>query len=86
MVISTRKAAMPSTYKLPELFRALRYGDGPGYRGAFEAMIAYLGTNAKRAHPGRDARTGRSALGLKSIFELSHKQSVMDETEEPMAA
>ena len=54
VVISTRKAAMPSTYKLPELFRALRYGDGPGYRGAFAAMIEYLRTNAKRAHPSRD--------------------------------
>ena len=29
VVISTRKAAMPSAYALPDLFRALRDGDGP---------------------------------------------------------
>jgi len=29
VVISTRKAAMSSAYALPELFRALRQGDGP---------------------------------------------------------
>ena len=58
VVISTRKASMPSAYELPELFRALRYGDGPWYRRAFESMIAYLGKNAKRAHPKRDDRTG----------------------------
>ena len=29
VVISTRKASMPSAYDLPELFRALCYGDGP---------------------------------------------------------
>jgi hypothetical protein len=32
VVISTRKAAMSSAYALPDLFRALRDGDGPGYR------------------------------------------------------
>jgi hypothetical protein len=29
VAISTRKAAMPSAYALPDLFRSLRYGDGP---------------------------------------------------------
>ncbi|MDH3600001.1 MAG: IS4 family transposase [Candidatus Tectomicrobia bacterium] len=86
VVISTQKASMPSAYALPELFRALRHGDGPWYRRAFNAMIRYLGRNAKRAHPQRDARTGRSALGLKSIFELPDHQMVMDATEEPLAA
>ena len=51
---------MPSAYDLPELFRALRHGDGPWYRRAFKAMIDYLGRNARRAHHERDARTGRS--------------------------
>src|SRR6266702_7337342 len=59
VVISTRKAAMPSAYDLPALCRALRHGDGPWYRRAFKAMIHYLGRNARRAHPERDARTGR---------------------------
>ena len=86
VVISTRKAAMPSAYALPELFRALRHGDGPWYRRVFNAMIRYLGSNAKRAHPHRDARTGRSRLGRKSIFELSHYEALVDNVEEPVAA
>ena len=69
VAISTRKAAMPSAYELPELFRSLRHGDGPWYRLAFDAMIAYLGKNAKRAHPKRDSRTGRSRLGLKPMCQ-----------------
>jgi hypothetical protein len=85
-VISTRKASMPSAYALPALFRALRYGDGPGYRRAFEALIAYLGKNAKRAHPKRDSRTGRSRLGLKSIFQLSAQQALKGGCEQPAAA
>jgi hypothetical protein len=86
VVISTRKASMPSAYDLPELFRALRYGDGPWYRRAFESMIAYLGKNAKRAHPERDARTGRSRLGLKPIFQFSGQKGLKDNCEQPAAA
>jgi Transposase DDE domain len=86
VVVSTRKAAMPSAYVLPELFRALRSGSGPWYRRAFEAMIRYLGSNAKRAHPQRDARTGRSQLGLKPIFALTDHKALMDSREEQVAA
>ena len=87
VVISTRKASMPSAYDLPELFRALRHGNGPWYRRAFKAMIHYLGRNAKRAHPERDARTGRSRLGLKPIFQLSDQQQLLtDNSEQPVAA
>jgi len=86
VVISTRKAAMPSAYALPDLFRALRDGDGPWYRRAFSAMMRYLGRNAKRAHPKRDARTGRTRLGLKSLFQLSEDQVLIDSNEEPVAA
>ncbi len=71
VVISTRQAAMHSAYALPELFRALRDGDGPWYRRAFSNMRRYLGRNATRAHPKRDVRTGRAPLGLKSVFQLS---------------
>ncbi len=85
VVISTRKASMPSGYKLPDLFEALRDGDGPWYRRAFEAMIRYLGENAKRAHPKRDARTGRSRLGLKPMFQLPNQQELKD-SEQPAAA
>jgi Transposase DDE domain len=86
VVISTRKASMPSAYDVPELFRALRYGDGPWYRRAFEAMIAYLGKNAKRAHPKRDDRTGRSRLGLKPIFQCSDQKGLKDNYKQPTAA
>jgi len=86
VVISTRKASMPSAYDLPELFRALRHGDGPWYRRAFKVMIHYLGRNARRAHPERDARTGRSRLGLKPIFQLSEQQTLTDNNAQPTAA
>ena len=86
VVISTRKAAMSPAYVLPALFRSLRYGDGPWYRRAFQAMIRYLGINAKRAHPKRDARTGRSRLGLKPVFALSDHKTFMDNRKEPVAA
>jgi hypothetical protein len=77
---------MPSAYELPELFRALRYGDGLWYRRAFEAMIAYLGNNAKRAHPKRDSRTGRSRLGLKPIFQVPAQKGLKDNCEHSAAA
>jgi Transposase DDE domain len=86
VVISTRKAAMPSAYELPALFRALRHGDGPWYRRAFEAMITYLGTNAKRAHPKRDSRTGRSRLGLNPMFQIAKQQALKDHCRQPTAA
>jgi len=86
VVISTRKAAMRPAYVLPALFRSLRYGDGPWYRRAFQAMIRYLGINAKRPHPKRDARTGRSRLGLKPVFELSGHTTFMDNHKEAVAA
>jgi len=86
VVISTRKASMPSAYGLPELFKALRHGDGPWYRRAFESMVEYLGNNAKRAHPKRDARTGRARLGLKSIFQLTDQKAVIDNYEQPAVA
>jgi hypothetical protein len=84
VVISTRKASMPSAYDLPELFQALRYGDGPWYRRAFEVMIPYLGTNAKRAHLKRDDRTGRSRLGLKPLFQLSNQKGLRITVSNPL--
>jgi hypothetical protein len=86
VVISTRKAAMMPAYVLPELFRSLRHGDGPWFRRAFKAMMRYLGNNAKRAHPQRDARTGRARLGLKSIFELTEHKTFMDNGGKQVAA
>ena len=77
---------MPSASDVPKLFRALRYGDGPWYRRAFKAMIHSLGRNATRAHPERDARTGRARLGRKPIFQLSDQPSLTDHGEQPVAA
>ncbi len=86
VVVSTRKAAMSPAYVLPELFRALRHGDGLWFRRAFEAIIQYLGANAKRAHPRRDERTGRSRLGLKPVFELTDNVELTDNCEDRIAA
>ena len=86
VVISTRKAAMASAYALPELFQSLRYGDSPWYRRAFQAMMTYLGDNAKRAHPKRDARTGRTALDLKPVFEVSDYKASRSKTGQRMVA
>lgn len=86
VVISTHKAAMSPAYVLPELFRSLCQGDGLWYRRAFKAMIRYLGGNAKRAHPNRDARTGRAQLGLKPVFELSDHKALRNTSGEPAAA
>ena len=77
---------MSPAYALPELFRSLRHGDGPWFRRAFDAMICYLGRNAKRAHPKRDARTGRAQLGLTPVFALSDHKALMDNRGEPVAA
>lgn len=49
-------------------------------------MIPYLGKNAKRAHPERDARTGRSRLGLKPIFQLSDQRVLIGGYQKPAAA
>jgi hypothetical protein len=86
VVISTGKAAMMPAYVLPELFRSLRHGDGPWFRRAFKAMMCYLGRNAKRAHPQRDARTGRAQLGLQPLFELTEHTTFMDNGEKQIAA
>jgi hypothetical protein len=86
VVISPRKAAMTPADVLPELFRALRYGAGPWYRRAVAAMSRDLGSNAKRAPPQRDARTGRSPLGLKPVFDLADHKAFRDDREEGVAA
>jgi hypothetical protein len=77
---------MSSAYALPDLFRSLRYGDGPWYRRAFKAMISYLGGNAKRAHSKRDARTGRATLDLKPVFELADQKTIQGKASKPIAA
>ncbi len=65
--ISTRKAAMCLCHVLPAIFRSLlhchhRLGS------SVQHALKYLSKNAKRAHPKRDALTGRAKLGLEPVF------------------
>jgi len=80
------RKCVPTPDVFPELFRALRHGDGPWFRRACEAVIHSLGANAKRAHPRRDKRTGRSRLGRKPIFALTDNTKLTDNCEDRIAA
>lgn len=67
--MSTRKVAMCAMHVLGDLVEALKSGDVTGLYTALEAAITYLACHARRAHPARDRRTGRSQLGLEPFFE-----------------
>ena len=66
--MSTRKVAMCAIHVLSNLVEALKRGDETGLYAALEAAITYLACHARRAHPARDRRTGRSQLGLEPLF------------------
>ncbi len=64
--ISTSKVAMCSYHVLPAIFHSLMHCHrllGAAVRRALE----YLSRNAQRAHPKRDAKTGRAKLGLAPV-------------------
>ena len=67
--MSTRKVAMCALHVLGDLIEALKHGGGAELHTALEAAITYLACHARRAHPIRDRRTGRSQLGLEPFFE-----------------
>lgn len=67
---STRKAAMCGAYVIRDIFRALRNNSLAELRNAWKKGIDYLAFNACRAHPKRDRKTGRSALGLEPLSDL----------------
>jgi len=67
--MSPRKVAMCAMHVLGDLVEALKSGDVTGLYTALEAAITYLACHARRAHPARDRRTGRSQLGLEPFFE-----------------
>ena len=67
--MSTRQVAMCAMHVLGDLIEALKRGDGAWLYAALEAAITYLACHARRAHPARDRRTGRSQLGLEPGFE-----------------
>ncbi len=60
--ISTRRVAMCARHIIDELFATLLANDGFG--AALQRGIAFLLTNARRANPARDRRTGRLRAGL----------------------
>lgn len=66
--ISTRKVAMCAHYTLHDIFRALIEGRRGHIVKAIEAALAYLASNATRAHPKRDRRSGRLQLGLRPVI------------------
>ena len=80
VVRSTRQASLPSASDGPQRWRALRYGHGPWSRRAFQAMIPARGSNATRAPPERDARTGRSRLGRKPIKSSTRMSKLFSQT------
>lgn len=67
VAISTSKVAMCIHHILPDIIYALIHKQKQ-LGAAIERGIAYLAENAKRAHPERDRRSGRSKLGLEPFF------------------
>lgn len=65
--ISTRKVAMCSYHILPAIFRCLLHCHRK-LGAAVRCALQYLSKNAKRAHPKRDAVSGRAKLGLLPVF------------------
>ena len=68
--VSTRKVAMCAHHVLPAVYAALISGSRHALLRTFNDAVTYLSTNAQRAHPKRDRRTGRSQLGLQPVFGL----------------
>ncbi len=68
--ISTQKVAKCIQYVLRDIFHALMHSPRQFNKVIMHAL-AYLSKNAQRAHPKRDARTGRSKLGLQPVYEVA---------------
>ena len=66
--VSTRKVAMCAHHVLDDIIIALVRQQPYRLRNALERALDYLATNAKRAHPKRDRRSGRLQLGLEPIL------------------
>ena len=64
--ISTQKVAKSGTHLYGNLMQSLLNGSRKLYSD-LEQLISYWQENSRREHPVRDSRTGRSALGLKTI-------------------
>jgi hypothetical protein len=64
--ISTQRAAMCAVHFVVDIARAFRSGSTQHLNQAIESTIRLLAVNAKRAHPKRDRRKGRTSSGLLS--------------------
>ena len=69
--VSTRKAAMCARHGLGDLFRTLATEKGRGLPSVLRRLVDYLASNAIRAHPKRDRKTGRLQFGLEPKFEAA---------------
>ena len=69
--VSTRKAAMCARHGLGGLFRVLATQKGRGLLPVLRRLVDYLASNAARAHPKRDRKTGRLQFGLEPKFEAA---------------
>jgi len=65
--ISTRKVAMCAVHVLLEVFVALVKKSSYRVLLAWRRAIKYLASQAQRAHPKRDRKSGRLAIGLESL-------------------
>jgi hypothetical protein len=65
--ISTRRVAMCIHHVLTDILAALLHA-ARALTAAVTRAIEYLASNAQRAHPRRDAKTGRLKLGLQHVY------------------
>ena len=68
--VSTRKAAMCAHQVLTRIIDALISKSHDELLEAFRVAVEYLATNAKRAHPKRERRTGRLQLGIAPVLNV----------------
>ena len=66
--VSTRKVAMCAVHVLLEVFVALVRKSPYRLLLAWRRAIKYLATQARRAHPDRDRKSGRLAIGLEPVY------------------
>lgn len=65
---STRRAAMAISHHLRPLLLAFLHREG--MRDAFQRMLRFLSTQARRAHPRRDQTSGRLYTGLEPNYAI----------------
>ena len=65
--LSTRRVAMSAASTMTQLMIGLLHDRRAGVRRLLKQLVEYLGKYARRAHPKRDKKTGRSKLGLEAI-------------------